>query len=455
MGASIQVAIVASEPSGDRLAGQLAAEIRRLAPEAVVWGTGGKYLREAGADVVADTAHLGVIGVVAALRLLPWMLASRRRLLAELQRRRPDVLIPIDSGALHLGYGPIEGLCAWTRRMLPATRILYYFPPGSWRRRLTRTALDRLADAVATPFPWSESELRRLGVRATFVGHPLLDLVHPSGPVEAFADRLGLDRARPIVGILPGSRMQEIQEILPVELEAAALIHQRIPGAQFILPLAPTIERGEVERRVRAAQELAATFPLARRVGEATRALAEGLPAAPLPVPADGAIDADELLRRQREWIHRTREGTESRDRHFPMVLVEDATYDAMAVADVLICTSGTATLEAAILGRPMVIVYRISRASVLEYRLAQKRLPPHIGLPNLLADRRVCPELVQEAATPEAISSEIIALLLEPDRMLKMRAGLQAAVAHLGEPGAAARTAQMALEMAREATRG
>jgi lipid-A-disaccharide synthase len=135
--------------------------------------------------------------------------------------------------------------------------------------------------------------------------------------------------------------------------------------------------------------------------------------------------------------------------RDFSLTIVEDATYDMMAASDVLLTTSGTATLEAAILGKPMVIVYRMSGWNRAEYLLVRNTLPPHIGMPNLLAERRICPEFVQDEATPENLAGEVIGLLLEPERLLRMKEELQAAVRVLGDSGGASRTARMVLDLA------
>jgi lipid-A-disaccharide synthase len=127
-------------------------------------------------------------------------------------------------------------------------------------------------------------------------------------------------------------------------------------------------------------------------------------------------------------------------------VIVEDATYDVMAASDALICTSGTATLEAAILKKPMVIVYKLGPENALEIKLVRKKVPI-VGMPNLLAEKIICPEFVQENCLPETISQEIIGLLLEPERLFQQKTDLARAVALLGEPGGAARAAQMVLE--------
>lgn len=443
----MQIAIITGEASGDRVGGQLAQEILRLRPDAKIWGTGGKYLREGGAEVVIDSTRWGVVGIAAAVGLLPRILAARSQLHTALLQRRPDVLIPVDAGAFNVGFPLIEGLCPWARRKLPDTKILYYFPPGSWRRTLKNSSLAGLADKVATPFPWSETELRRFGVDAIFVGHPLLDIVHPSGTMAAFADKHGIDPERPIVGILPGSRSQEIERILPVQLAAARIIHQRVHGVQFVLALAPTVDREEIIAHVERARKAALPKPNLR---PHTDDDANRPGAVPIPVGGNGSVKLDDFARRQADWLRRAADmPTSSNTGHFPLAIIAEETYDLMAASDVLMCTSGTATLEAAILGRPMVIMYRMSAVNLLEYQFVKKRMPRYIGMPNLLAEREICPELVQDAATPEAVAQAIVGLLLEPDTLQRMRKDLRAAVKLLGEPGGAARTAQMVIGLA------
>jgi len=447
----LQIAIISGEASGDRVGGQLAKEIRRLRPDATIWGTGGDFLRAADVDVFIDSSRWGVVGILSGLQILPRVIVAQRKLLAEMRRRKPDLVIAIDAGAFHLGFAGIKGLLPWLRRELPRTKILYYFPPGSWRRTLKSTRLTGLTDAIATPFPWNETELRRLGVEATWVGHPLLDLVKPEIPVPEFVAKYGIDPERPLVGLLPGSRRQEISQILPVQLEAAAIIHQRVPGVQFVLGLAPTVDREAVERIVTAVREICnvrwdamqtmAKLDRDKDLGR-QQMLPIAVPVGNAPVPGRG----DDMQTRTRRQLA---ESLSHRPGDFQLTIVENATYDVMAASDVLISTSGTATLEAAILGKPMVILYKMASANKLEYHFVKKALPKWVGMPNLLAERQICAEFLQDAATPKAISDEIITLLLEPERLLRMRQDLHDAVKLLGEPGGAARAAKMAVELA------
>lgn len=435
----MQVAIITGEASGDRVGGQLAEEIRKRCPAASIWGSGGTYLRRAGAEVLWDSSRLGGIGIASMLRLIPRLIAIRLALQRELLRRRPDVLVAVDAGAFNVP------LCRWTRQRLPETRILYYFPSGSWRRSLRETSLAGITDRVATPFPWSETELRRLAVDAVFVGHPLLDLVRPTEPLDTFAARYGLDTDRPVVALLPGSRAQEIAQILPLQLDAARIIHRRVPGVQFLLALAPTVDRADVIQIVERMQAAHGSGH-----GEAAGSRAGASAHLPPLVTAEGALlppeEAASLAKAPAKSMEMPAD-----DGRFPLAIVEDAAYDVMAASDVLITTSGTATLEAAILDRPMVITYRLSRVNGLEYTLRKRSLPPYIGMPNILADRCICPEFIQDAATPENLAGEVIDLLLDPERLHRMKEDLRAAVRLLGEPGGAARTAQMVVELAEQ----
>jgi Lipid A disaccharide synthetase len=458
----VDVAIFTGEASGDRVGAQLVQEMRRLRPDWTFWGAGGKYLRDAGVEVAADTSRWSVVGVAQGLALLPRAVHALNSLGRELERRRPGLVIAVDAGAFNIGFGPIRGICPRVREHLPETPIFYYFPPGSWRRQLNRTDLTEMADAVATPFPWSESELRRFGVDATFVGHPLLDLVQPSLPPDEFAARHGIDREHPVVGILPGSRRAEIEQILPVQLEAATVIHQRVPGVQFVLALAPTVDRARVEAMVAAHDRVHAARQQAEEaLREAERLRAseggEGAQAIGVPVGIDGqSLSPEEMARRQREWLRRAAEMPRPPAGPLPLALVDDATYDVMAASDVLLICSGTATLEAAILGKPMVILYRMGTNAVnrVQYVLVKKNLPRFIGLPNLLADREVVPERIQDAATPDGLAEPVIDYLLEPERMLQARKDLQAVISLLGEKGGAARAAALAVDLAERGRR-
>ena len=270
--------------------------------------------------------------------------------------------------------------------------VVYYFPPSSWRRR-PRNASKLIAcgGKVITPFPWSAELLKAGGVDARFVGHPLLDIAKPSADRATFFRDLDLDEALPTIGLLPGSREHELREHMPAMMGCAVLMHRELEGAQFVV----------------------------------------------------GAAHGADRLREQIAQAGRVVDG-------FPEVrVVEGRTYDCMAHCDFLISKSGTATLEAAILGTPMVIIYKGSAIMRFEYLFRKAVLEDFIGMPNIVANRLVCPEIIGEDVTPEKLCEAALGILKDEPRLSAMSEDLAQVKRELGEPGAVARAAECVLEMA------
>lgn len=267
--------------------------------------------------------------------------------------------------------------------------VVYYVTPQVWAWRRHRfRTLQRLADRLLVIFPFEEALYRPGRVPVEFVGHPLRDLTATAGDRRAFLSALGFDPAGPTVALLPGSRPNELRAILPVLVQAAQLILRRVPQAQFLIARAPGLD-------------------------DAAFAAIEAIP-----TPA--------------------------------VRLLESQTDAVLASADVGLIASGTATVQAAIHDCPMVVVYRLGP---LTYRLGKPFV--HVStyaMVNLVAGRRVVPELVQEAFTPEATAAEAIALLTDPDRAAAMRRALADVRAKLGAPGASGRAAAAVLAVARGA---
>lgn len=371
--------LLAGEASGDLHGAALAQELLRLRPGSELFGIGGERMAAAGVRLLFDPTRISLIGFGEALRRLPLFRRVRNEVKRALRRERPDVVVCIDFGGFNLG------VAAYAHRLgLPA---VYYICPAAWawgRGRAKRVA--RSCTRVASVFPFEAEVYRQAGARVEFVGHPLLDLVRASGTRAETRAALGVGPEELLVGLLPGSRRQEVEQLLPVMLAAGRLLAGRWPGLQWALGLAPTVDESRVAALV----------------------AASGLP-----------------------------------------VRLTPATYDLMQAADVLLVASGTATLEAAILGAPMVMVYRVSPFTyALARRLVRLR---HFALPNLLAGEAVIPELVQDQLTPERLAEAAGAFLSDPERREKTRARLRQVAEGLGTPGAAGRAAALVVAAAEE----
>ena len=382
----IRVMISCGEASGDLYAGALAAEIRRLAPDAEISGFGGERLESAGARLLGDYRGFSVTGLTEALRVLPRSWRMLRRLSRAAADARPSVFVAIDFPDFNFR------LAAAMRRL--GVPVVYYVSPQLWAWRSGRMAtMKRLASRVLVIFPFEVPIYEAAGVPVEFVGHPLVDLARASVPRAAFLGGLRLDPAAPTIALLPGSRRNEVGMILPRLADAARLVAARVPRAQFVVARAPSLD----------ARLFAPVTP---------------------PAFADGP----------------------------PLAIVEGRTDDVLAAADVAITASGTATVQAALHLRPMVIVYRLSP---LTYALGKPlvRVDTY-GMVNLVAGRRVAAELIQSTFTPEAVAEETVRLLTDETAAQEMRLALGEVREKLGRPGASRRAAEAVLRVARSADR-
>lgn len=373
--------ISCGEPSGDLYAGALATQILALDRSAVVTGFGSDRLRAAGATLVGDFKGLSVTGILEVARVLPKIHAVYRRLVADAVAHRPDVFVAIDFPDFNFR------LAAALRKL--GVPVVYYISPQLWAWRTGRMkTMRRIADRVLVIFPFESPIYEGAGVPVQWVGHPMLDVVVPPEPRDQFLRRHGLDPSRPVVALLPGSRRNELREILPGLAEAAALIRARMPAAQFIVARAPHLA-GELFE------------PLSR-------------------LSTDGGN---------------------------PAVLFDGRADDVLAAADVALVASGTVTVQAALHECPMVVVYRLSR---LTYRIGRPFV--HVdtfAMVNLVAGERIVPELIQEDFTPDAVARHALDVLTDPAAAERIRAGLRRVRHKLGVPGASRRAAQAVLEVA------
>jgi len=373
------VLVSAGDASGDAHAAELVGALRKARPDLVCFGLGGPRLAEAGVAIEVPLAEVAVGGFVEVLGAVPRVLSAWRRLLRAARDRRPALAILVDAPDLHI---PLA------RRLRGAgVPILYYVAPQVWAWRTGRIRkLARRVDRMAVIFPFEVDAFAQSGLRADFVGHPLVDpLRRARARVDRAAAReaLGVADGEPLVLLLPGSRHNELRHGLPLHLATAEALRRRVPAARFALALAPTIDRASVERAIAACAA--------------------------------------------------------------PVRVVEGATHEAMIAADAALVKPGTAALELALLGCPHVAAARVHPlTAALARRLV--RIPAWT-LPNLIAGAPIVPEFLQDQAKPERIAEALAELLAGPARERQL-ARLADVARRLGEGGAAERAAAIALEM-------
>ena len=339
---AMRVALVAGEASGDLLGAGLIDELRKRWPAAEFVGVGGESMRNAGMDTWFDASELAVMGLAEVLRHLPRLLRLRRELRQRVLDWKPDVFIGIDAPDFNLG---VE---RWLKQR--GLRTVHYVSPSVWAWREKRAEKIGLsADRVLCLFPMEPEIYARHGVDARFVGHPLADEM-PLQPDRATArDTLGLDRDRPLLALLPGSRVGEIERLGADFLAAAARVLAAEPGLQVVVPMANHHARAAFERILAAHPDAAALRPALRVIDGQSRPL--------------------------------------------------------MIASDVIVLASGTATLEAMLAKRPMVVGYKVAP---LTYRVVKGLgllKVDHYALPNVLAGECVVPELMQHDCTPEKLA--------------------------------------------------
>ncbi len=366
-----EILIVAGEASADLHAARVLEELKRLRPGVRAFGVGGPLLRAAGLEAIAPAEEISVMGIAEVLPAIPRILGILRRLAKEAGARRPAAALLVDLPDFNLRLAP--------RLKKLGVKVVYYVSPQIWAWRRGRAKkIAKVVDRMLCILPFEEDFYRGTGVSARFVGHPLAERPAPASRLH-YRRALGLPESRTTIALVPGSRPSELRRIFPPMLEAAERLRASHPDAQFVVPVAPTLEREAVRPYLAA---------------------------------------------------HRTLE----------VKLVDGRTEEVVGASDAALVKSGTATLEAALMVRPMVVVYRLAWLSYLVGRFLVRIA--HFSLVNILAGRRLVPELLQREASPERMAAEVERLLLEaPEREAQLD-GLRAIRASLGEPGAPLRVA-------------
>ena len=336
-----RILISAGEASGDIHAAAVTAAIKKIDSSAEVFGMGGDALRNAGGEVLFDIKDHGVMGFVEVLKKLPDLFKLRDDFERVMDERKPDCLITVDYPGFNMKLAKLAH-----DKGIP---VVSYIAPSAWAWHKSRAKkVAKIVDKVACIFPFEYDVYKEAGAPVEFVGHPLVDIVKPRMTKEEAMAFAGKEEGKKLVLLMPGSRLMEIEKMLPTLLEAAKLIKKQLPEVGFVMPRAGTIPVSLLEEKIKAS-------------------------------------------------------GLEVK-------ITEGNNYDLFSVADLALATSGTVTLEAALCGLGSVIVYKTNPVTYFIAKLVVNI--PHIGLPNIVAAKSVLPELIQNDFTPAKVAQEALALL-------------------------------------------
>jgi len=379
--------LVAGEPSGDAHAAHLVNAMREVAPRVQFefFGSTGSQMRAAGVESIIRADDLAILGLVEIGRALPKFWRAFRQLKHTAIERKPNAVILVDWPDFNLR------LARTLHRR--GFKVIYYISPQLWAWRAYRaSSIRRDVDLLLSILPFEKDWFASRGMlHVEYVGHPLAGEVSAQYEREEFCRRNSLDASRPIIALLPGSRHKEMTRILPPMLDAASLISKERRDIQFVVVVAPNRD----------------------------------------PKEAKEIIDTGKYDSELENSLH----------------VIHHKTREALAAADAAAVASGTATLEAALLETPMVIVYKESRLNW--HTLGRLITAEHYGLVNLIAGRRVVTELMQNELNANRLAKELLDLL-DPDRRRSLRIDLREAVRKLGEGGASRRAAQAILDFMR-----
>ena len=342
-----KILISAGEASGDIHAAAVTAALKRIDNTTEVFGMGGDELRAAGGEVLFDIKEHGVMGFVEVIKKLPDLFKLRSDFARVMDERKPDCLVVVDYPGFNMKLAKVAH-----DKGIP---VVSYIAPSAWAWNKGRAKnVAKIVDKVACIFPFEYDVYKEAGAPVEFVGHPLLDIVHPAMERAEAEAWVGKEPDRPLVLLMPGSRLMEIEKMLPILLEGAKLLKKQMPQVQFAMPRAGTIPMELLQSKIKVS-------------------------------------------------------GLEIK-------ITEGHNYDLFSVADLALATSGTVTLEAALCGLPSVIVYRTSALNAFIARRVINI--PNIGLPNIVAGRQILPELLQEDFTPAKVANTAMELLAPERRV-------------------------------------
>jgi lipid-A-disaccharide synthase len=365
--------MVAGERSGEVYGAELATALQARLGETKIFGCGGEAMRKAGVETTVDLRDFALMGITEVITDLPRAYRTFNKLLEEVERRKPELAVLIDSPGLNLRLAK--------RLKRKNIRVVYFVSPQIWAWKKWRIKhIKARVDKMLCLFDFEEAIYKKAGIPVEFVGNPLVDLVRPSLSRQEFLTQAGLDVDTPTVALLPGSREREVFYNLPTMLDAATRL-ALTRKIQFVIAVAPSLDPRWLE------------------------------------------------LRLQKYYVGRAAVRT-----------VTQATYDVLQHSDVAVVASGTATVEAALCGRPMVVVYRVSPITFLLGRFLVD--VPFYSMVNLLAGKPVVKELIQGDFTAQAVAGQIEYLLDHPEAREEMVREFRALKPRLGPGGAIQRAA-------------
>ena len=366
-----KILISAGEASGDIHAAAVTAALKKIDSSIEVFGMGGDALRAAGGEVLFDIKDHGVMGFVEVIKKLPDLFKLRSDFARVMDERQPDCLVVVDYPGFNMKLAKVAH-----DKGIP---VVSYIAPSAWAWNKGRAKnVAKIVDKVACIFPFEYDVYKEAGAPVEFVGHPLLDIVKPAWERTEAEAWVGKQPGHPLVLLMPGSRLMEIEKMLPNLLAGAKLLKKQLPEVQFAMPRAGTIPLELLQSKIKAS-----------------------------------GLD---------------------------IKITEGHNYDLFSVADLALATSGTVTLEAALCGLPSIIVYRTSALNAFIARRVINI--PNIGLPNIVAGRQILPELLQEDFTPANVAKTAVELLaperrpqLEADlAFMKARLGEPGAVKRVAQ---------------------
>jgi lipid-A-disaccharide synthase len=371
-----RVLIIAGEASGDLYGGNLVKAIRTVDPSICFLGVGGSRMKEAGVRLLRHAEEMAVVGLPGAKRLLT-IFEAFREVSARLTHWRPDLIILIDY--------PEFNLMLARRAKRHGIPVMYYVSPQIWAWRSGRiNTIRSRVDMMVVILPFEEKLYQEAGVKVSFVGHPLLDIIAQENEKGSLGRGYGKNASRRLFGLLPGSRSSEVSKLLPMMLDTAAILVDQIPKVHFLVPLAPTIGREQIDPYL------------------------EG--------------------------------------RNLPLTVVKGSTHEVIGACELIVAASGTVTLEAAILGTPLVVVYKVNP---LTYWFGKRLVKVnHLALTNIIAGEAVAPELIQHEATPDRLARESMKIFNDDRRKEWIKRRLRYVREQLGTPGASEKAAAIALEL-------